>query len=56
MTTQAQNTMENQEFYFTVYDKEETYNEGECLTIFDTEDEARDFVIIENSGYGIAHH
>lgn len=39
-------------FYFAVYDKEDTYNEGECLASFDTEDEARDFVISENAGYG----
>jgi len=44
--------MANQDFYFAVYDKEDTYNEGECLTNFDTEDEARDFVISENAGYG----
>ena len=44
--------MAKQEFYFAVYDKEDTYNEDECLTSFDTEDEARDFVISENAGYG----
>lgn len=44
--------MGNQKNYFAVYDKEDTYNKDECLTSFDTEDEARDFVIIENSGYG----
>lgn len=44
--------MAKQEFYFAVYDKEDTYNEGECLTAFKTEDEARDFVISENAGYG----
>lgn len=44
--------MENQKFYFAVYDKEDTYNEDECLTTFDTEDETRDFVISENAGYG----
>lgn len=44
--------MENQKFYFAVYDQEDTYNEGECLISFDTEDEARDFVISENAGYG----
>lgn len=44
--------MENEKSYFAVYDKEDTYNEGECLDSFDTEHEARDFVINENSGYG----
>ena len=44
--------MENQKIYFAVYDKEDTYNEDECLTSFDTEDEARDYVISENAGYG----
>lgn len=39
-------------FWFNVYDKEDTYNEGECLKSFDTEDEARDFVNSENAGYG----
>jgi hypothetical protein len=39
-------------FWFNVYDKEDTYNDGECLTSFDTEDEARDFVNSENAGYG----
>lgn len=46
--------MAKQEFYFVVFDKEDTYNEGECLTSFDTEDEARDFVNNENAGYGYA--
>jgi len=41
-----------QEFYFAVYDKEDTYDDNECLTTFDTEDEARDFVNTENAGYG----
>jgi len=35
----------NQDFYFAVYDKEDTYKDRECLDVFDTEDEARDFVI-----------
>jgi hypothetical protein len=39
-------------FWFNVYDKEDTYKDGECLTSFDTEDEARDFVNSENAGYG----
>lgn len=38
--------------YFAVYDKEDTYAEGECLENFETEDEAREFVIGENAGYG----
>jgi len=42
----------NQDFYFAVYDKEDTYKDRECLDVFDTEDEARDFVISENAGYG----
>lgn len=44
--------MENKENYFVVYDKEDTYNEGECLECFNTEEEARNFVINENAGYG----
>lgn len=34
------------EFYFAVYNKDE------CLINFDTEDEAREFVLSENAGYG----
>lgn len=40
------------DFYFAVYDKEDTYEDGECLESFDTEEEARDFVNEENKGYG----
>ena len=40
--------------FYSVYDKEDTYNEGECLESFDTEDDARDFVNTENAGYGYA--
>lgn len=47
-----ENLSKKQEFYFAVYDKEDTYNDGECLMNFDTEDEAREFVISENAGYG----
>jgi len=43
---------EIEECTFAVYDKEDTYNEGECLTSFDKEDAARDFVIRENAAYG----
>ena len=39
-------------FYFAVYDKEDTYSDGECLMNFNTEDEAREFVLSENAGYG----
>jgi hypothetical protein len=39
-------------FWFNVYDKEDTYNDGECLSSFDTEDEVRDFVNSENAGFG----
>lgn len=38
--------------YFAVYDKEDTYSNDECLCSFDTEEEARDFVTEENKGYG----
>ena len=46
--------MENTQtkYWFNVYDKEDTYNDNECLTSFDNEDDAREFVISENSGYG----
>ena len=44
--------MENQKNYFAVYDKEDTYKEGECLENFNTENEASDFVISENAAYG----
>ena len=44
--------MEKQKFYFAVYDNEVIYEDGECLMNFDTEDEAREFVISENAGYG----
>ena len=39
-------------FYFAVYDKEDIYQDGECLESFETEDEARNFVNEENAGYG----
>jgi len=39
-------------FYFAVYDKEDTYEEDECLESFDTEDEAINFVNEQNAGYG----
>ena len=39
-------------FYFAVYDKEDTYEEDECLEGFDTEDEAINFVNEQNAGYG----
>ena len=39
-------------FYFAVYDKEDTYVEDECLESFDTEDEAINFVNEQNAGYG----
>lgn len=42
----------DEEEYFAVYDKEDTYEDGECLESFDTEEEARDFVNEENKGYG----
>jgi len=38
--------------FFYVYDKEDTYNEGECHEVFEEEDAARDFCINENAGYG----
>ena len=38
--------------FFYVYDKEDTYSEGECLEVFEDEEEARDFCINENAGYG----
>lgn len=38
--------------FFYVYDKEDTYSEGECLEVFDDEEKARDFCINENAGYG----
>ena len=44
-------TQEN-EFYFAIYDKEDIYNDDECLINFDTEEDARDFVDSENAGYG----
>lgn len=44
--------MKNQEFYFCVFDKEDTYTEDECLTNFDTEDEARNYCLSENAAYG----
>jgi len=43
---------EVEENYFAVYDKEDTYKEGECLENFNTENEASDFVINENAAYG----
>lgn len=44
--------IETKEIYVSVYDKEDTYNDDECLCNFDTEDEAREFVLNENAGYG----
>ncbi len=41
-----------EEEYFVVYDKEDIYDDDECLCSFDTEEEARDFVTEENKGYG----
>jgi hypothetical protein len=38
--------------FFYVYDKEDTYNEGECHEVFEDEEKARDFCINENAGYG----
>ena len=38
--------------FFYVYDKEDTYNECECHEVFEDEEEARDFCINENAGYG----
>ena len=38
--------------FFSVYDKEDTYSEGECLEVFEDEEEARDFCINENAAYG----
>lgn len=39
---------------YSVYDKEDTYNEGECMESFNDEDEARIFVNEENAAYGYA--
>ena len=38
--------------FFYVYDKEDTYSEGECHEVYEDEEEARDFCINENAGYG----
>ena len=38
--------------FFSVYDKEDTYSEGECHEVFEDEEEARDFCINENAAYG----
>lgn len=38
--------------YYAVYDKEEEYQPNECLTSFDTEEEARAYVNSENAGHG----
>ena len=38
--------------FFYVYDKEDTYSEDECYEVFEYEEEARDFCINENAGYG----
>jgi hypothetical protein len=43
---------EEENLCFYVYDKEDTYLENECFTVFDDEEEARDFCINENAGYG----
>ena len=46
ITTKINNKMSKQEFYFSLRQRRHL-NEGECLTSFETEDEARDFVISE---------
>lgn len=43
--------MEDEIVYY-VYDREDHYRQGECHEVFYDEDEARDFVVTENSAYG----
>lgn len=44
--------MESEKVFFYVYDKEDTYSDNECLEVYEDEEEARDFCLNENAGYG----
>ena len=35
-----------------MYDKEDTYSHNECLEVYEDEEQARDFCLTENAGYG----
>ena len=44
--------MEDEKVFYYVYDKEDTYSHNECLEVYEDEEQARDFCLTENAGYG----